>query len=173
MWGHLDSIFFRFQNQVLSCRNGSVLRYLSKLVLFLLILFLPVYYPHILDIWLLFYAIDHNFKSNRWIELKPYQKISEVFFYVRVNFQVSRCLERTCDIGQNRLYEFCYLLPFNLWTSYLTRILFLKGCDSLFWKFSSFTRIFNELKHNFQEWQQFINVSESFSYKDSLFILAT
>jgi hypothetical protein len=31
----------------------------------------------------------------------------------------------TCDIGQNRLYEFCYLLPFDMWTSYLARILFL------------------------------------------------
>jgi hypothetical protein len=39
----------------------------------------------------------------------------------------------------------------------------------LFWKFSSFRRIFNELKHNFQEWQRFINFSESFFYKDFLF----
>jgi hypothetical protein len=29
------------------------------------------------------------------------------------------------------------------------------------------------LKHNFQEWQQFINVPKSFSSKDFLFILAT
>jgi hypothetical protein len=28
------------------------------------------------------------------------------------------------------------------------------------------------LKYSFQVWQGFINVSESFSYKDSLFILA-
>ena len=26
-------------------------------------------------------------------------------------------LKRTCDIGQNMLYKFCYLLPFDLWTS--------------------------------------------------------
>jgi hypothetical protein len=32
----------------------------------------------------------------------------------------------------------------------------------LFWKFFSSTRIFNELQHNFQEWQWFINVPESF-----------
>jgi hypothetical protein len=33
--------------------------------------------------------------------------------------------------------------------------------------------IFNVLlQYNFQVWQGFINVSESFSYKDSLFILA-
>jgi hypothetical protein len=29
-----------------------------------------------------FYAIEHNFKSNRWIELKLYLKIPEVFLYV-------------------------------------------------------------------------------------------
>jgi hypothetical protein len=99
-----------------------------------------------------FYVIEHNFKSNCWIELKLYQKISEVFVYVRVNFQVNACSERTCNIGQNRLYKFCYLLPFNLWTSYLARILFLQGCGSLFWEFSSSTRIFNKLQYNLQVW---------------------
>jgi hypothetical protein len=43
----------------------------------------------------------------------------------------------------------------------------------LFWEFPSSTKIFNELQYNLQVWQGFINVSESFSYKDSLFILAT
>ena len=120
-----------------------------------------------------FYTIEYNSKSNRWIELKLYQQIPETFVYVGVNLQVSRILERTCDIGQNRLYKFCYLLPFNMWTSYLAKILFLKGCGSLFWELPSSTRIFNELKHNFQEWQRFINVPKSFSYKNFLFILAT
>jgi len=106
--------------------------------------------------------IEHNFKFNRWIELKLYQKIPEIFVYIEVHFQVNQSLEKTCDIGQNRLYEFCYLLPFDPWTSYLAMILFLKGCGSLFWEFSSSKRIFNELKHNFQEWQRFINVSEFF-----------
>ena len=46
-----------------------------------------------------FYAIEHNFKFNRWIELKLYQKIPKVFVYVGINFQVNRHLERTCDIG--------------------------------------------------------------------------
>jgi len=55
-----------------------------------------------------------------------------------------------CNIGSNRLYEFCYLLPFDLWTSYLARILFLQGYGSLFWEFSSSTRIFNELQYNLQ-----------------------
>jgi len=74
-------------------------------------------------------------------------------------------------MGQQRLYEFCYLLPFDLWTSYLARILFLKRCGSLFWKSTNSTKIFNRLQHSFQEWQGFIIISESFSYKDSLFIL--
>jgi hypothetical protein len=74
----------------------------------------------------------------------------------------------TCNIDQNKLYELCYLLPFDLWTSYLTRILFLQGCGRLFWEFSSSIRIFNELQYNLQVWQGFINVLESFSYKDSL-----
>jgi hypothetical protein len=34
-------------------------------------------------------------------------------------------------------------------------------------------KIFNELQHNFQEWQRFINIPGSFSYKNFLFILAT
>jgi hypothetical protein len=55
----------------------------------------------------------------------------------------------------------------------LARILFLKGCGSLFWESPSSTKILNGLQHSFQVWQGFINVSESFSYKDSLFILAT
>jgi hypothetical protein len=77
------------------------------------------------------------------------------------------------NTGQQTLYKFCYLLPFDLWTSYLARILFLKECDSLFWKSTNSTKIFNGLQHSFQVWQGFIIILESFSYKDSLFILAT
>jgi hypothetical protein len=44
---------------------------------------------------------------------------------------------------------------------------------SWFWEFPSSTRIFNGLQDSFQARQGFINVSESFCYKDSLFILAT
>jgi len=61
----------------------------------------------------------------------------------------------------------------DLWTSYLARILFLKGCDSLFLKSTNSTKIFNGLQHSFQVWEGFIIISESCSYKDSLFILAT
>jgi len=77
------------------------------------------------------------------------------------------------NTGQQTLYKFCYLLPFDLWTFYLARILFLKECDSLFWKSTNSTKIFNGLQHSFQVWQGFIIILESFSYKDSLFILAT
>jgi hypothetical protein len=97
-----------------------------------------------------FYAIEHNSKSNHWIELKLYQRIQEVFLYLWIKFQVNRRSERTRDIRQNRLYEFCYLLHFDMWTSYMARILFLKGCNNLFWEFSCSSKIFNELKHNFQ-----------------------
>ena len=98
---------------------------------------------------------------------------TDMYFYLGFKFQVNRSSERHRNTGQQRLYEFCYLLPFDLWTSYLARILFLKRCGSWFWESPSFTKIFNGLQHSFHAWQGFINVSESFSYKDSLFILAT
>jgi hypothetical protein len=96
-----------------------------------------------------------------------------MFCYLVLQFQVNRSSGRHRYTGQQRLYEFCYLLPFDLWTSYLARILFLKGCGSLFWESPNSTKIFNGLQHSFQVWQRLINVSESFSYKDFLFILAT
>ena len=52
-----------------------------------------------------FYIIKNNFKSNHLIELKLYQKIPDVFFYLGLNFQVNQSSGRTCNIGQNRLYE--------------------------------------------------------------------
>ena len=102
-----------------------------------------------------------------------YVDSTDIFFYLGLKFQVNQSSRRHHNTGQQRLYEFYYLLPFDLWTSYLIRILFLQGCGSWFWEFSSSTRIFNELQYNLQVWQGFIIVSESFSYKDSLFILAT
>ena len=96
-----------------------------------------------------------------------------MFCYLVLQFQVNRSSGRHRYTGQQRLYEFCYLLPFDLWTSYLARILFLKGCGSLFWESPNSTQIFNGLQHSFQVWQRLINVSESFSYKDFLFILST
>jgi hypothetical protein len=99
-----------------------------------------------------FYTFEHNSKSNRWIEQKLDLEISEVLFYVGVRFKVNQSLEGLA-IGQNSLYEFCYLLPFDLWTFYLARILFLQECGSLFWDFSISTRIFNELQYNLQVWK--------------------
>jgi hypothetical protein len=117
-----------------------------------------------------FYNNSHNSQSDRWIELKFYVECPDMLAYLSLKFQSSG---RHRNTGQQRLYEFYYLLPFNLWTSYLARILFLKGCGSLFWKSTNSTKIFNGLQHSFQVWQGFIIISESFSYKDSLFILAT
>jgi hypothetical protein len=72
-----------------------------------------------------------------------------MFCYIGLKFQVKRSSGRHHDTGQQRLYEFCYLLPFDLWTSYLTRILFLKGYGSLFWKYPNSTRIFYGLQYSF------------------------
>jgi len=91
-----------------------------------------------------------------------YVKSPDMLSYLGLKFQVNRSSGRHLNTGQQRLYEFCYLLPFDLWTSYLARILFLKGCDSLFWKSTNSTKIFNELQHSFQVWQGFIIISEFF-----------
>ena len=105
--------------------------------------------------------------------LKFYMESPDMLSYFGLKFQVNLSSGRHWDTGQQRLYEFCYLLPFDLWTSYLARIIFLKGCGSLFWESLISTKIFNRLQHSFQVWQGIIIISESFSYKDSLFILAT
>jgi hypothetical protein len=93
--------------------------------------------------------------------------------YLELKFEINRSSGKHHNTGQQRLYEFCYLLPFDLWTSYLARILFLKRCGSLFWESPNSSKIFNGLQHSFHLWQGFINVLKSFSYKDSIFILAT
>jgi hypothetical protein len=117
-----------------------------------------------------FYGNSHNSQSDRWIDLTFYVEYPDMLSYRRLKFQVNWRSGRHRNTGKQRLYEFCYLLPFDLWTSYLVRILFLKGCGRLFWKSPN---IFNGLQHSFHVWQEFINVSESFFYKDSLFILLT
>jgi hypothetical protein len=55
-----------------------------------------------------------------------------MFSYLGLNFQINQSMGRHHNTDQQRLYEFFHLLPFNLWTSYLVRILFLQGCDILF-----------------------------------------
>ena len=59
----------------------------------------------------------------------------DMFSYLRLKFQVNRSSEKHRNTSQHRLYEFCYLLPFDLWTSYLARILFLQGCGTDFENF--------------------------------------
>jgi len=93
--------------------------------------------------------------------------------YVGLNFRVNRSSRRHHDTGQQRLYEFCYLLPFDLWTSYLARILFLKGCDSFFWEYPNSTRIFNGMQYCFPSGKDSLMFQNPFSYKNSLFILPT
>jgi hypothetical protein len=82
--------------------------------------------------------------------------------YLGLKFQVNRSSVTHQNTGQQRLYEFCYLLPFDLWTSYLARIPFLNGCGSLFWESPNSPKIFNGLQHSFQVWQGFINVQNPF-----------
>jgi hypothetical protein len=79
-----------------------------------------------------FYGNIHNSQSDHWIGLKVYMESCDMFSYIGLKFQVKRSLGRHQNTSQQRLYEFCYLFPFNLWTFYLARILFLKGCGSLF-----------------------------------------
>ena len=117
-----------------------------------------------------FYNNSHNFQSDCWIRLKIYVESPDMFYYLRLIFRSIRVWKGIAI----RVHKGCTnLLPFDFQTSYLARILFLQGCGSLFWKFPNSTRIFNELQYNLQVWHGFINVSESFSYKDSLFILTT
>jgi hypothetical protein len=72
------------------------------------------------------YGNSYNSQSNRWIGLKFYMDSLDMLCYYGLKFQVNRTSERYHNTGQQRLYEFCYLLPFDLWTSYLVKILFLK-----------------------------------------------
>ena len=76
-----------------------------------------------------------------------------MFAYLGLKYHAHQSLARHSNMGQQRLYEFCYLLSFDLWTSYLARILFLKGCGGLFWKSPNSTKIFNGLQYSFQVWQ--------------------
>jgi hypothetical protein len=81
-----------------------------------------------------FYSNNHNSQSNRGIKLKLYVTSPDMFSYLGLRFQVNQSSGRHLNTGQQRLYEFSYLLPFDLWTSYLAGILFLKGYGSLFRK---------------------------------------
>ena len=70
-----------------------------------------------------FYGNSHNSQSYHWIGLKVYVEAPDMFAYLGLKYHVIRSSERHPITGQQRLYRFCYLLPFDLWTSYLARIL--------------------------------------------------
>jgi hypothetical protein len=103
-----------------------------------------------------FHGNSYNSQSNRWIELNFYVESPDRFSYHGLKLQVNQSLGRHHNTDQQRLHEFCYLLSFDLCTSYLVRVLFLQECGSLFWKSPSSTRIFNGLQHSLQVWQGFI-----------------
>ena len=97
-----------------------------------------------------FYGNSHNSQSYHWIGLNFYVESLDMFFYLGLKYHVNWTLARHANMGQHRLYEFCYLLHFDLWTSYLAMILFLKGCGNLFWKSPNSIKIYNGLQHSFQ-----------------------
>ena len=99
------------------------------------------------------YSSSHKSQSDRWIGIIFYVDSPDMFYYLGLKIQVNQISGMNRNSGQRRLYGFCYLLPFDLWTFYLVRILFLQGCGSWFWEFPSSTRIFNELQYNLQMWQ--------------------
>jgi hypothetical protein len=97
---------------------------------------------------------------------EPYQKSYveslDLLSYLGLKFQVNQSLGRHPNTGQHRLYKFYYLLPFDSWTSYLARIIFLQGCGSCFWEFPCLARIFNGQQHSFHVlYELHINVEES------------
>jgi hypothetical protein len=110
-----------------------------------------------------FYGNNHNSQSDRWIELKVYVESPDMLSYLALKFQVNWYSGRHRNTGQQRLYKFFYLLPFDLWTFYLVRIPFLKGYGSLFWKQLILQRSLMGC-NIVSKWQGFIIISESFSY---------
>jgi hypothetical protein len=61
-----------------------------------------------------FYGNSHNSQSDSWIGLKFYMESPDMLAYLALKLQVNRFSGRHHDTGQQRLYEFCYLLPFDL-----------------------------------------------------------
>jgi hypothetical protein len=55
--------------------------------------------------------------------------------YYGLKFQVNRSSGRHHNTGQQRLYEFCYLLPFDLRTFYLVRFFSYKDVAAGFGNF--------------------------------------
>ena len=79
-----------------------------------------------------FHGKSHNSQSDNWMWLKLYVESPNMLSYPGLKVSVNRISGRHCNTGQHRLYKFCYLLLFDLWTFYLAKIFFLQGYDSLF-----------------------------------------
>jgi len=61
-----------------------------------------------------FYGNSYNTQFDHWIELKL---SPNMLSYLGLKFQINQSLGRYRNTGQQRLYKFCYLLLFDLWTS--------------------------------------------------------
>jgi hypothetical protein len=61
-----------------------------------------------------FYDNNHNSQSNLWIILKFYVECPYMLSYLELKCQINRSSRRHHNTGQQRLYEFCYLFPFDL-----------------------------------------------------------
>ena len=59
-----------------------------------------------------FYGNSHNSQSYNWIGLKFYMESPDMFAYLGLKYHVNRSSARHPNTGQQRLYMFCYLLPF-------------------------------------------------------------
>jgi hypothetical protein len=83
--------------------------------------------------------------------MKFYLVFLDILFYMGLKFYVNQSLRMNHNIGKKVQSGFCYLLPFDLWNSYLngsfpndTRMV-----NNLFYEFSSSTRIFNRQQYSF------------------------
>jgi hypothetical protein len=65
-----------------------------------------------------FYGNSHNSQFDWLIGLKFYVESSDMFSYLGLKFQVNRSSWRHLNMGQQRLYEFCYLLP--IWLGFFS-----------------------------------------------------
>ena len=99
-----------------------------------------------------FYGNNHNSQSNCWIGLKCYMESPDMLSYLRLKFQINWNLGRHRNTGQQRLYEFCYLLPFDLWTSSLLRLFSYKDVATSFVNFLVLQEYLNGQQHSFHVW---------------------
>jgi len=65
-----------------------------------------------------FYGNNHNSQFDWLIGLKFYVESSDMFSYLGLKFQVNRSSWRYLNMGQQMLYEFCYLLP--IWLGFFS-----------------------------------------------------